>query len=61
MSTKRTQTGNRRDKPPTAQKDKQEDKPGTNATQPQPDPKAEPIPGRQRPWHPRSPYTTGND
>jgi hypothetical protein len=61
VSNKRTQTENKPDKPATAQEGKQEDKPGTNATQPQPNPKAEPIPGRQRPWHPRSPYTTGND
>jgi hypothetical protein len=57
MSDKRPRTDDRRDKPPPPQ----EDKPGTNAPQPQPDPKAEPIPGRQRTWHPRSPYTTGND
>jgi hypothetical protein len=37
-----------------------EDKPGTNATQHHPDPKAEPIPNGEQPYHPRSPYTTGN-
>jgi hypothetical protein len=38
----------------------EEDKPGTNETQHHPDPRAEPIPGREKTWHPRSPYTTGN-
>ena len=39
----------------------EEDKPGTNETQHQPNPRAEPIPNGDRPFHPRSPYTTGND
>jgi hypothetical protein len=39
----------------------EEDKPGTNETQHHPDPRAEPIPAREETWHPRSPYTTGND
>lgn len=38
-----------------------EDKPGSNDTQHHPDPRAEPIPTGGQPYHPRSPYTTGND
>lgn len=38
-----------------------EDKPGTNEIQHQPNPRAEPIPDGEQTWHPRSPYTTGND
>jgi hypothetical protein len=38
-----------------------EDKPDTNEVQHHPDPKAEPIPGVGTKWHPKSPYTTGND
>lgn len=56
-SPKHPETAKDRDKPPPPR----EDKPGTNATQPEPDPRAEPIPGRKRTYHPRSPYTTGND
>jgi hypothetical protein len=37
-----------------------EDKPGTNETQHDPDPRAEPIPDGEHKYHPRSPYTTGN-
>jgi hypothetical protein len=37
-----------------------EDKPDTNEVQHHPDPKAEPIPGLEHKWHPKSPYTTGN-
>lgn len=37
-----------------------EDKPGTNSTQHHPNPKAEPEPTGEQPYHPRSPYTTGN-
>jgi hypothetical protein len=37
-----------------------EDKPDTNATQHRPNPRAEPIPDGEQPYHPRSPYTTGN-
>jgi hypothetical protein len=33
---------------------------GTNATQPRPDPKAEPIPDGEHKYVPRSPYRTGN-
>ena len=39
----------------------EEDKPGTNETQHHPNPKAEPTPQGEQPYHPRSPYTTGND
>ena len=38
----------------------EEEKPGTNETQHHPDPKAEPMPTGEQPYHPRSPYTTGN-
>jgi hypothetical protein len=38
-----------------------DDKPDTNEVQHHPDPKAEPIPGVDHKWHPKSPYTTGND
>ena len=38
----------------------EERKPGTNETQHQPDPQAEPIPDVDHKYHPRSPYTTGN-
>ena len=37
------------------------DKPGTNAVQHHPNPKADPEPGVDHKWQPRSPYTTGND
>ena len=37
-----------------------EDRPGTNAVEHHPDPKAEPIPDGKEPYHPRSPYTAGN-
>jgi len=37
-----------------------EDRPDTNAVQHHPNPKAEPIPDGNQPYHPRSPYTTGN-
>jgi hypothetical protein len=33
---------------------------GTNATQRQPDPQAEPIPDGEHKYVPRSPYRTGN-
>lgn len=33
---------------------------GTNAVQPRPDPKAEPIPDGEHKYVPRSPYRTGN-
>lgn len=33
---------------------------GTNATQPRPDPQAEPIPDGEHKYVPRSPYRTGN-
>jgi hypothetical protein len=39
----------------------EEDKPGTNAIQHHPDPKAEPIPGVDHKYKPRAPYVTGND
>jgi hypothetical protein len=39
----------------------EEDKPDTNEVQHHPNPRAEPIPDGQQPYHPRSPYTTGND
>jgi len=39
----------------------EEDKPDTNEVQHHPDPKAEPIPGVDRKYRPKSPYTTGND
>jgi hypothetical protein len=39
----------------------EEDKPGTNETQHHPNPRAEPMPTGEQPFHPRSPYTTGND
>ncbi|AMO22027.1 hypothetical protein GCM10027034_23140 [Ramlibacter solisilvae] len=58
-SPKQSDTGKARNEPEPPPP--REDKPGTNAPQSQPDPKAEPIPGRSRTWHPRSPYTTGND
>jgi len=38
----------------------EENKAGTNETQPHPDPTAEPMPTGEQPYHPRSPYTTGN-
>lgn len=38
----------------------EQDKPDTNEVQHHPDPKAQPIPGVERKWHPKSPYTTGN-
>lgn len=38
----------------------EEDEPDTNEVQHHPDPNAEPIPGVDHKWHPRSPYTTGN-
>jgi len=53
-------------KPPehTKQLDKpltpEEQKPGTNETQHEPDPQAEPIPNVDHRYHPRSPYTAGN-
>lgn len=56
-SPKNPETEKQRDKKPLAP---DEDQPGTNATQHQPDPKAEPIPDGEVPYHPRSPYTTGN-
>jgi len=57
MNSSKQPTAKERNKPPPPR----EDKPGTNATQREPNPKAEPIPGRQRPYHRRSPYTAGND
>lgn len=38
-----------------------EDKPGTNATQHHPDPKAEPMVEGDPKYQRRSPYITGND
>lgn len=38
----------------------EDDKPDTNEVQHHPDPTAEPIPGAEHKWHPKSPYTTGN-
>ena len=38
----------------------EEDKPGTNEIQHEPNPKAEPEPNVDTKWRPRSPYTTGN-
>jgi hypothetical protein len=37
-----------------------EDKPGTNAVQHHPDPRAQRLPEGEQHYHPRSPYTTGN-
>ena len=37
-----------------------DEQPGTNEVQHEPDPKAEPDPTADRPYHPRSPYTAGN-
>ena len=37
-----------------------EDQPDTNATQHHPDPRAKPMPNGELPYHPGSPYTTGN-
>jgi hypothetical protein len=38
-----------------------EEEPGTNAVQHEPDPRAEPLPDAHHKYHPRSPYTSGND
>jgi hypothetical protein len=38
-----------------------EEEPGTNAVQHEPDPRAEPLPDVHHKYHPRSPYTSGND
>ena len=38
----------------------EEDKPDTNEVQHHPDPKAEPIPGVDHKYHPKSPYTGGS-
>jgi hypothetical protein len=52
--------------PPEAAKEKQpdpapgSDERGTNATEHEPDPKAEPLPDGEHKYKPRSPYTTGN-
>jgi len=39
----------------------EEEEPGTNAVEHEPDPNAEPIPDGEHKYQPRSPYTTGND
>jgi hypothetical protein len=44
------------DQPPPAG----EEDAGTNATQDHPNPRAKPIPDGELPYHPGSPYTTGN-
>ena len=36
------------------------DEPGSNAVEHQPDPEAKPIPDGEHKYVPRSPYTTGN-
>ena len=43
-----------------ADRRKGSDQEGTNAVQPRPDPKAEPIPDGEHKYVPRSPYRTGN-
>lgn len=43
-----------------AERRKGTDQEGTNAVQPRPDPKAEPIPDGEHKYVPRSPYRTGN-
>jgi hypothetical protein len=38
-----------------------DEEPGSNAAQPEPDPKAEPIPDGEHKYVRRSPYTAGTD
>lgn len=38
-----------------------DEEPGSNAVEPEPDPKARPIPDGEHKYVRRSPYTTGND
>lgn len=54
----------KRQPPPAAADDKRpppaDEERGTNAVEPEPDPKAEPLPDGEHKYVPRSPFTTGN-
>jgi hypothetical protein len=57
-SLKRGEQKDRKDRRPEAPA---QDEPGSNATEHEPDPKAQPIPDGEHKYIRRSPYTAGND
>jgi hypothetical protein len=59
MSTPRNPDAAKDEQPPATDENEE----GSNAVQHEPDPNAEPIPlpGGEHKYHPRSPYTHGND